>query len=119
MRNTEIRSRHQALTGESLAKENRRFTGTGGISANNRTQGFIPAFLDRETDTVYRSCFPDGRPAPFHMLSGLPKELLETGGRTSNHCRIKRSVISGFVLDDVFYTREAAAQTVNAGNRVH
>jgi len=118
MKNTEIRSRHQPLTEDSLAMENRRFTGSGGISANNRERGFIPAFLDRKTGTVYRSRFPDGRPAPVHMLSGLPEELLETG-HTSNLRQIKSSVISGFILDDVFYTREAAAQTVSTGNRVH
>ncbi|HYQ73440.1 MAG TPA: hypothetical protein VET88_16140 [Gammaproteobacteria bacterium] len=119
MNNPVIRSRLQALTGESLAEENRRFTGSGGISANNRQRGFIPAFLDRDTGAVYRSRFPDGRPAPVHMLSGLPDALLETDGQTGNHRHIKSSIISGFILEDAFYTREEAAFKVNAESRIH
>jgi len=53
------------------------------------------------------------------MLSGLPDALLETGGQTGNHRHIKSSVISGFILEDAFYTREEAALTVNAESRIH
>jgi hypothetical protein len=119
MNNLIVESRHQALSEDSLVKENQRYAGSGGISTNNREQGFIPAFLDMDTGTVYRSRFPDGRPAPVHMLSGLPEELLETGSQASNQHTVKSSVVSGFVLEDAFYTREQAAQASNTGNRVH
>lgn len=119
MKNPAIRSWLHALTQESLAKENRDYACSGGISANNRQQGFMPAFLDTGTGTVYRSCFPDGRPAPVHILAGLPEELLVTGSQASDRRAIKGSVISGFVFEDAFYTREEAARTVNTRDRVH
>src|ERR1700682_2778851 len=51
--------------------ETARFRGTGGVSENNRSLGFQPAFIDRETQTVQLSRFPDGRLAPCHLLDGL------------------------------------------------
>ena len=59
-----------------LRRENRVFRGSGGVSAQNRYKGFAPAFLDLETGVVYRACFADGRPAPMHLLEGLPAEVV-------------------------------------------
>jgi hypothetical protein len=97
-----------------LAQENLRYRGTGGISANNRQQGFLPAFLDTETGHVYLSRLRDGRPAPVHDLSGLPRALFEVGSQSGTQLRVKRSVVSGFVRHDRFYSREEAAQAVAA-----
>lgn len=63
----------------SLARENLQYTGTGGVSANNRDKGFIPAFMDTETGNIYRSCFANGMPAPVHVLAGLPENLIGKG----------------------------------------
>lgn len=85
----------------SLLEENLQFAGTGGVSANNHSLGFIPAFRDIESGKVYLSRFPDGRPAPIHILSGLPNKL-------------KNSVVSGFVREDIFYSREEATQATTS-----
>jgi hypothetical protein len=97
------------LTKASLALETARYRGTGGVSENNRSQGFQPAFIDRDTETVHLSRFPDGRPAPCHLLDGLPDELVLARNEQGRVVRVKSSVVSGFVRDERFYTRDEAA----------
>ena len=89
-----------------LALENARFRGTAGVS-ENRPLGFRPAFMDSETRSVYPSRFADGQLAPCHVLDGLPGHLVlsrDGGGR-----EVKSTVVSGFVREGVFYTRDEAA----------
>ncbi|ANQ84375.1 hypothetical protein [Azoarcus olearius] len=97
------------LTAAVLGRENDQYRGTAGVSSGNRDRGFRPAFLDGETGRVFLSCHADGRPAPFHLLDGLPAELTirDPAGRVRG---AKASLRSGFVLDDRFYSREEAAQ---------
>jgi hypothetical protein len=103
------------LTETLLALETARFHGTGGVSENNRHLGFQPAFIDGERGTVYLSRFPDGRLAPCHLLDGLPAELVLARSEQGRVTQVKDSVVSGFVHDDHFYTRdEAAAMLVSA-----
>ena len=103
------------LTPISLALETAHYRGTGGVSENNRSQRFQPAFIDRDTETVHLSRFPDGRPAPCHLLDGLPDELVRARNEQGRVMRVKSSVVSGFVRDERFYTRdEAAAMLVSA-----
>jgi hypothetical protein len=98
-----------------LIQENRQFAGTTGVSANNRGLGFSPGFLDTVTGTVYLSRFPNGMPAPIHVLATLPAELVEETGTTPGaDLSIKRSVISGFVRDGIFYSREEAARAITS-----
>jgi hypothetical protein len=97
------------LTRASLAVENAGYRGTGGVSENNRCLGFQPAFLDLLTGTVHLSRFPDGRLAPCHLLDGLPAELALARSEQGFVTRAKASVISGFVHDERFYTRDEAA----------
>lgn len=99
----------QSISNEALAEENLQYVDTGGVSKNNRGQGFVPAFLDTDSGYVYRSRFPDGQPAPVHLLSGLPGKLFNREGASSGQNAMKSSVVSGFLLEDIFYTREAAA----------
>jgi hypothetical protein len=104
-----------SLTKTSLALETARYRGTGGVSENNRSRGFQPAFIDRETEAVHLSRFPDGRLAPCHLLDGLPAELVLARNEQGRVTRVKSSVASGFVHDQRFYTRdEAAAMLVSA-----
>jgi hypothetical protein len=98
-----------ALCHEALQRENRHFLHSGGRSEENRSLGFAPAFMDVESGTVYRACFRDGSPAPFHLLDGLPDEVVarrETSGRVAS---LKPSIISGFVRKGRFFTRSQAA----------
>lgn len=100
------------MSPQQLELENLRFEGRGGVSAENRDVGFRPAFLDTRTRTIHLSRFGDGRPAPFHLLDGLPEELVvarHAGGRVA---RVLASVVSGFVRDGRFFTREEAAAAV-------
>lgn len=95
-----------------LAAENARYAGTGGVSAVNRRAGFIPAFMDRSSGKAVVSCYPDGRPAPVHVLDGLPDNWILSRGHDGKVQRVRPSVVAGFLRDGVFYTREAAARAV-------
>jgi hypothetical protein len=101
--------RCDAYTCEHIEAENRAFCGTGGISQNNATRGFVPAFCDRTTGQVYRSCFANGCPAPIHVLDGMPDELVLARNAQGRAVALHPCVIAGFIRDQCFYTREQAA----------
>ena len=103
----------QALSPSALRRENARFQGSGGVSRENTTTGLRPAFLDTKTRCIYMSCFADGLPAPFHLLDGLPACLVATRDAAGRVLRIKASVVSGFVRDGRFYSRDEAAALVS------
>jgi hypothetical protein len=99
-----------AMTQTNLQQENKAFRGTGGRSQENRGLGFRPAFMDADTLAVYPSRFADGRPAPVHVLDGLPAEVVLARSPSGRVVSVKPSVLSGFLLGDEFFTREAAAR---------
>jgi hypothetical protein len=92
-----------------LAQENITYEGSGGVSAGNRSLGFRPAFRNTETGRIYLSRFADGRPAPIHMIDGLPEELVVTRSAAGRVIAVRESVQSGFLLDGCFYDRDEAA----------
>ena len=103
-----------ALTVERLGQENERHRGTPAVSGEGRALGFRPAFLDRSTRTIHPSRYADGRLAPFHVLDGLPRTLVVT--RNGDQVvEVRSSVITGFVRDGRFYTREEAARAAAGG----
>ncbi len=93
-----------------LRRENLVHSGTGGRSEENSGLGFWPAFLDFATQTIYRSRFADGRLAPFHLLDGLPDEVVVDRAPSGRVIAAKATLISGFVRNGFFYTRTAAAR---------
>jgi len=103
-----------AKTEGDLGRENIVFGGTAGVSAENRQFGFRPAFLDADTGAVYASCFANGQPAPFHLLDGLPDEIVLMRHPSGRVAAVKESITSGFVCGGRFYTREQAALEVMA-----
>lgn len=103
-----------AMTEATLRSENRHFCGTGGVSSASRGAGFHPAFLDTGTRAVYLSRFADGQIAPFHMLDGLPNEVVLARGPSGRVAAAKPSIVSGFVRAGQFYTRDEAAACVAA-----
>ena len=77
-----------------LKRENVAYGGSGGCSRESRKLGFTPAFLDFATQTIYPSCFADGRAAPFHLLDGLPDAVVvrrSSATTASATCSIVRS----------------------------
>ena len=98
------------LTQELLREENVRHLGTGGRSEENAGLGFHPAFYDFATQKIYASRFADGRPAPCHLLDGLPDEVVVDRATSGRVVAIKATVISGFVRNGYFYTRTDAAR---------
>ncbi len=100
------------LSARTLRHQNRVFRGTGGVSPENRSLGFAPAFLDTQTGAVYRACFADGRPAPMHLLDGLPPTLVVARDAAGRATAIHPAVTAGFLREDRFYTRAQAAALV-------
>ena len=95
-----------------LELEDAAHRGTGGVAAENRHLGFVPAFLDSRTGKVYPCMLADGRPSPFHVLDALPDALVVAYDRRGRPSQVVGRMISGFTLDDRFYTREQTAAQV-------
>ena len=100
------------MNAEVLKRENQVHAGTGGRSQGNAGLGFKPAFLDFATQTIYPSRFADGRLAPFHILDGLPEEVVVDRLPSGRVIAAKATLLSGFVRNGFFYTRTAAARAV-------
>lgn len=102
----------QMLTSEEVAKQSVAYRGTGGVSAENRDYGFLPAFLDREDGRIHVSCHADGSPAAAHRFDGMPPEWVVERDLLGKPCAVKASVVVGFVRDGYFFTREQVAQLI-------
>jgi hypothetical protein len=100
------------LNAQTLARENQVHQGSGGVSRGNATLGFRPAFFDYATHTIHPSRFKDGRPAPFHLLEGLPDEAIAIRADDGRVLAAKATLVSGFERGGFFYTRTAAARAV-------
>lgn len=105
---------HRLFTEENLHRENQAFSGTAGVSSENRCSGFRPAFCDPETGRVEISRQLDGQPALIHCIEGLPESWVVERDATSKPIAIKHTIIAGFIRDDCFYTRSQAAEEVLA-----
>lgn len=95
-----------------LKHENRAHAASGGRSQANSSLGFRPAFLDFATQAIYPSRFADGRPAPLHLLDGLPNEVVVIRAPSGRVIAAKATLIAGFERNGFFYTRTAAARAV-------
>jgi hypothetical protein len=96
-----------------LQRENDRFAGSGGCSAECAHLGLRPAFMDQDTRTVYPSRFKSGALAPIHLLDGLPPEVVTQRNSDGRVVAVKPSVVAGFVRDGEFYSREAATRLLS------
>jgi hypothetical protein len=95
-----------------LKRENRAYHGTAAVSEGCREACFRPAFRDQETGRVYLSRYPNGHVAAFHTLNGLPDEVIAARNINGNVAKAKNTLISGFLKDGTFYTRQEAADKV-------
>ena len=99
----------QCMTQEHLEIESEVYEDIGGTSEHCRPYGFRPAFYDLQTREMFMSRFADGRPAPVHVLDGLPDRVVlarQSGGHVTS---VKGSLISGFEMYGRFYTRDEAS----------
>ena len=104
----------QEFTVSALQRQRRRYRGSGGISKMNQGHGFRAAFRDAETGIIYGSCHADGRPAPVHLLDGLPVSLVLARAPSGKVTAVKSTVVAGFVRDRRFYTRDEAVRSVTS-----
>ena len=104
----------RTMTPATLAHENVVYLGSGGRSQENRASGFRPTFLDTDTGLVHPSRFADGRPAPLHLLDGLPDGVVLARGADGRAIEVKASIVSGFSRDGRFYTRDEAMRAMQA-----
>ncbi len=102
----------QKLTANDLAQQSLAYRGTGGVSAENKAYGFLPAFLDRDSGYIHLSCDANGNPAEFHRLDGVPAEWILERDAEGKPSAVKSSVVVGFVRDGFFFTREQVVQLI-------
>ncbi len=100
------------LTRARLAWENQRHKKTRGISQNCHHAGYAPAFQNRLTGETRMSTFADGSPAAVHLLDGLPDHWVISRDADNHVTEVLDTVVSGFVRDGVFFTREQVAQRI-------
>ena len=97
------------LTRNRIRRENLAFTGTGGVSPENRYRRFAPAFRDEATGQVELSRYANGALAPMHLIDGLPWDWVCACDEQGRPSALKATIVAGFVRDGRFYTREQAA----------
>ena len=95
-----------------MLDERRRYQNTGGVSENNHSAGFSPAFMDTVSGIIYLSMDTDGNPAPWHQLDGLPDALVAERDPEGAPVALLETVVVGFERGGCFYTREQAARCV-------
>jgi hypothetical protein len=99
-----------ALTELVLSHENELYAQTRGVSQANREFGWRPGYLNQATGEVELSRFADGRPAPIHILDGLPEHWVLERDADGHVVAAEPEIVSGFLRDGRFFTREQAAR---------
>jgi len=110
---SEATTMNKLLTKETLRRQNLAFACTGGISQENCASGFRPAFYDPTTGHAELARFADGRPAPMHVLDGVPDAWVARRDAFGHIIAIKNTIIAGFIRYGLFYTREQAAAAMH------
>jgi hypothetical protein len=85
------------LTAETLRRQNLAFVGIGGVSEQNRSDGFRPAFYNVATGQAELCRFSDGRPASMHLPEGLPCPWVVKQDAQGRVSALKATVIAGFI----------------------
>ncbi len=98
------------LTELSLRDENVLYELSRGVSRNNAHLGFVPAYLNTATGEQVSARFADGSLAPIHVLDGLPEAWVSARDSEGHVTRTCSGLISGFIRNGRFYTREEASR---------
>ncbi len=99
-----------AVDNQTLRSENLAYAGTRGISQNNRSSDFRPAFLEKSTGRIEISKLKDGQEASIHMIGWLPKEWATSFDDHGVVIKLKPDIVAGFEQGGSFYTRDEAAE---------
>lgn len=100
------------LDSQKLHLENRQFANTCGLSTNNASQAFVPAFRNEQTGEVALARFADGRVAPMHLIINLPEAWATARNARGQISAVLECVVAGFVRKGQFFTRAEAAAAV-------
>lgn len=76
----------------------------------NCLNGFTPAFLNAESGDIAFAKFANGFPAPVHIVEGLPENWFKQPNKKSGKEDLKQEIVSGFIREGHFFTREEATQ---------
>jgi hypothetical protein len=95
-----------AMDEHTLCQENLEYRGTRGISQNNKTTGFSPAFREEKTGRIEIARLSNGHPAPAHIISWLPVDWALTRDEHGAIMELIPDIVSGFVRQGLFYTRK-------------
>ncbi len=98
------------MDNQTLHLENLAYAGTRGISQNNSVSGFKPAFLNKSTGRIEIARLKNGRQAPMHIISWLPKKWASCFDEDGLVLKLRPGIIAGFERDGCFYTRDQAAE---------
>lgn len=104
------RRMRSALTTLALSHENQLYAETRGISQSNRAAGWRPGYLNLTTGECELSRFSDGRPAPIHVLEGLPEDWVQSRDAEGRVIAAEPEIVSGFIRGGRFFTRDQAAR---------
>ncbi len=97
-----------------ITAESRPYDGTCGESAVACQHSFVPAFQNSADGRVELARMPNGKPAPMHLISCLPRAWATRCDAHGNVLALIDTVIAGFVKGGRFYTREEAAREAPA-----
>lgn len=100
------------MTEHVLRQENLAYIDSGGVSANAQKVHLVPAFQDVETGRIEIARMQNGCPAAMHLIVGLPEEWAVNHDLSGQISALKATIIAGFVRENVFYTREQAADLI-------
>src|SRR3569623_132294 len=102
----------QSFTRDQLQHQAAVYLGTGGVSDANQQFGFKPAFLNRDSGECALSCDACGSPAAIHQFDGVPESWVALREASGRPVALKSSVVSGFMRNGQYFTRDQAAQMV-------
>lgn len=100
------------LTSQDVIEESLAYRGTGGVSAENRAYGFLPAFLDRDTGRIHLCGAAAANAVTAHGFDGLPEECVLARDAQGRPYAVKATLVVGFERQGYFFTREQAAQLI-------
>lgn len=80
------------------------------ITASPALSGFLPAFLDLDTDEIHLSVDEHGNVADRHLLDNLPNHWVSERDKAGRITALKDQIIAGFMRQERFYTRAQLAR---------